>query len=391
MKYPVVMSERETLAAARAGRSIARYGDGELRLCVGGSSISQRRDTKLGEELRAILRDGGPHVLPCIPNTYSDTPRRTLWESYSTPQFTRLYDDRDYGSSFITRPDNAPWIDRPDYWAEVRMLWAERSVAYVGGQETLLRVMLQDAASVSTFMVDKRDAYNDIDSLTRFLLARPFDAVIISAGAAGTVLAGRLAGAQHALDLGHIGMFMENPGAFSIEPDELVSPSYRRQLRNQHARTHWGKSGHSWADKVAAFAKRIGAEQALDYGCGSGTLKPALAKLGLKCAEYDPGIVGKDILPKLADLVVSTDVFEHIEPENVANVLAHTRALARKGAFFAIAKQPAKAILDDGRNAHLVCKPTEWWVDRLVEAGWARDKITVAEDAWKKCVLLCLK
>lgn len=395
MTYPRTLSEMETLSAAHAGMSLARYGDGELRLCTGGPSISQRHDAKLQRELCAILANPPERVLPCIPNLVSETPRWRFWQDFKAQRYLRLYsapaEHGLYGSSFITRPDNAPWIDRPEYWERVRRLWAGRSVAYVGGQDVLLKVVTQDAKNTDVILAPKRDAYSDIDALTRRLLTRPYDVVVVALGAAGTVLAARLAGAQHTLDLGHIGMFMQNPGAFSMCDDDLVSPEYRALLRKQHATTHWGKGGHSWADKVAAFAKQIGAEQALDYGCGSGTLKPALAALGLKCAEYDPGIPGKDIPPKLADLVVSTDVFEHIETGRVDNVLKHTFALARKGAFFAIAKQPAKAILADGRNAHLTCQPTEWWVKRLCAAGWQRDKIVITEDAWKKCVLLLTK
>lgn len=184
---------------------------------------------------------------------------------------------------------------------------------------------------------------------------------------------------------------MTNPGAFSFDPDELATPEYRKLLRHAHATTGWGRGGGSWAEQVAQLARKLECADVLDYGCGGGMLKPALAKLGVKCLEYDPGVVGKDIPPKLADLVVSTDVFEHIETPLVPNVLKHTFALARKGAFFVIAKQPAKKILADGRNAHLTCQPTEWWIERLVEAGWQRDRIKVKEDAWKKCVLVLTK
>lgn len=389
MTYPRVMSERETLAAAIAGRSLARFGDGELAIAWGKKAVSQKADPKLALELREILR-GDRHVLPCIPNLVSCTPRWRFWEPFRAPTYTSLYYPTEYGSSFITRPDNAPWIDRPDYWDEVRKLWAGKSVAYVGGDKTLLSVM-DAAARIDVVMCPKRDAYSEIDSLTDRLLSRPYDAVIIAAGAAGTALAWRLGqdGAQHALDLGHIGQFMQNPGAFSFDQSDLTSPAYKALLEEQHRKTNWGKGGHSWSDKVRVFARELGATGALDYGCGRGTLKPALEALGLKCTEYDPGIPGKDIPPKLADLVVCTDVLEHVEPEKVDAVLRHIFCLARKGAFLAIAKKPAKAILGDGRNAHLICQEDGWWLERLRAAGWT--DLTVTETAWKKCVIQCRK
>lgn len=394
MTYPQVLTELETLHMARSGWSVSRYGDGELRICDGGRSISQDGSPKLAAELREILQGKWSRVLPCIPNLDSATPRHTFWSDFRAPRYARLYRPGIYyGSSFITRPDNAPWIDRPEYWNEVRRLWSGRTVAYVGGQRALYDVIKQDAAYADLIEAPLRNAYSEIDSLTRRLLSRPYAAIIISLGAAGTALAARLGrdGAQHALDLGHIGMFMQNPGAFSFAADDLTSPTYRQLLRQAHATTGWGRGGHNFAPDIAALAKRLGAADVLDYGCGGGTLKPALKALGVKCLEYDPGVIGKDIPPKLADVVASTDVFEHIEPELVDNVLRHTFALARKGAFFAIAKQPAKKILADGRNAHLTCRPTEWWIDRLVAAGWERDKITIKADAWKKCALELVK
>lgn len=396
MRYPPVATESNTLGSALRGWSIARFGDGELNLCRGRSSVSQQWTPEIQRELRTIAAGYIPCVLTCIPNIAGRdrTPRAGFWTPFRTKEFTDFYSFSGtvrYGSSFITRPDNAPWIDRPEYWAEVRKLWANKNVAYVSGNGALFPFIKQDAARVDEFAAPLRDAYSALDELTRALLARPYDAVIIALGAAGTCLAARLGanGAQHALDLGHMGMFMENPGAFNFQPDDLASDSYRALLREAHERTHWGKGGYGWAERVADFARGLNATEVLDYGCGQGTLRPALKALGVKCLEYDPGIPGKDVLPKLADVVVSTDVFEHIEPEKVDAVLRHTFALARKGGFFAIAKQPAKKILADGRNAHLVCQSTEWWVERLRAAGWK--DIKVKEDAWKKCLVLCRK
>jgi hypothetical protein len=392
MTYPKVMTEAETIAVARSGVSLARFGDGELRLATGvSSSVTQRRSETLAKELREILQvRRTSRLLPCVPDVLGATPRAAFWRPYAGRAYSGMMrPDFLYGNAFITRPDNAPWIDRPDYWQAVRALWAGKSVAYVSGQKTLFDVISPDAARVEVIPANERDAYAQIDELTRHVLRRPYDAVIIALGAAGTVLAARLAGAQHALDLGHIGMFMKNEGAYSFTPEDLASAQYRSMLRQMHETTKWGGGGHNWTEKILKFAMTVKAGQALDYGCGRGTLKPELEAAGLRCYEYDPGIVGKDIPPKLVDLVVSTDVFEHIEPEKVDAVLLHTFRLARKAGFFAIAKQPAKKILPDGRNAHLVCKSAEWWAERLRAAGWPR--VEIKEDAWKKCLILCQK
>lgn len=155
-----------------------------------------------------------------------------------------------------------------------------------------------------------------------------------------------------------------------MKPSQLASPEYREQLRITHARENhkWGGGGKSWADEVVAWAREIGAKTAVDYGCGRGTLKASVGDLAVH--EYDPGIVGKDAEPPVADMVVSTDVIEHIEPDNVLNVLRHMRALARFGSFHVISLRPAKLILPDGRNAHLSLLTQDEWLEKLNAVGF---------------------
>jgi hypothetical protein len=77
-------------------------------------------------------------------------------------------------------------------------------------------------------------------------------------------------------------------------------------------------------------------------------------------------------------MVVCTDVLEHIEPENVDDVLDDLQALTRRVGFFVIATRPAKKILEDGRNAHLIQHGLDWWLPKL----WTRFHIRTlkAED-----------
>jgi hypothetical protein len=116
-----------------------------------------------------------------------------------------------------------------------------------------------------------------------------------------------------------------------------------------------------------------GASSVLDYGCGQGTLRASVmaeSRKGLRFDEYDPGIQVKATLPSFADLVVCTDVLEHIEPERLDAVLAHLKLLARKAVFVVVALIPSAKILADGRNAHLIIRPANWWKKRCVAAGF---------------------
>lgn len=155
---------------------------------------------------------------------------------------------------------------------------------------------------------------------------------------------------------------------------ELISPRYRVMQRILHAQPEgYGTRGNKWADAVGALVSEYQASSVLDYGCGQGTLKVAVKQLGipgLRFSEYDPGIPGKETLPTFADLVVATDVLEHVEPERLMAVLAHLKLLARKAVFVVVALVPSAKILADGRNAHLIIRPALWWRKKFAEAGF---------------------
>ncbi len=109
----------------------------------------------------------------------------------------------------------------------------------------------------------------------------------------------------------------------------------------------------------------------LDYGAGRGSLAEALRLLvpaDIRISEYDPAVPRIQDMPVFADLVVTTDVLEHVEPERLGAVLAHLRLLARKAIFAVIATRPSNKVLSDGRNAHLILEQDAWWVERLLKA-----------------------
>lgn len=150
-----------------------------------------------------------------------------------------------------------------------------------------------------------------------------------------------------------------------LPPTELtarISPDYLELQRQYHSTTpHYGTSGGNYAETVKELIKNLGVKSVLDYGCGKGYLRKELGDI---VAEYDPCIPGKDSEPKPADLVVCTDVLEHIEPQKLDSVLEHIRCLGQ-WVFFVVATRPATKDLPDGRNAHLLINNAEWWKQTL--------------------------
>lgn len=165
---------------------------------------------------------------------------------------------------------------------------------------------------------------------------------------------------------------------------QLISDDYRRQNQTLHVeRTLYGAGGHRWAKQVATIMVTHGLTSVLDYGCGKATLLPAVRAImagngrqtgGLHA--YDPAVPGRMEAPPPCQLVACTDVLEHIEPDCLDAVLAHLADLTLARCFAVIATRPAKKILPDGRNAHLIVKPPAWWLAKL------RDYFKVASSTY---------
>lgn len=211
--YPRVLSEHATLAQAAQGRSIARYGDGELKLCLGKSIKSQDGNPQIAAYLRTILLDTESKALVCIPRIDPPgvSPKELFWRKFRERRYAGLFSTvSTYGSSFITRPDSAPVIEEESYWRAVRALWAGKDVVLVSGStKSLVPALMTDARSVTHIEAPRRNAWDVEAQLFGKLLGetRP---VILCLGPTATVLAYRLAyHGVHALDLGHVGMFLK--------------------------------------------------------------------------------------------------------------------------------------------------------------------------------------
>jgi hypothetical protein len=141
-----------------------------------------------------------------------------------------------------------------------------------------------------------------------------------------------------------------------------ITPDYLELNRQLHQTGTYGVSGSAWSPAVLQLCSVLHTRDVLDYGCGQRTLEKSL---GFPIHNYDPCIAGLDAPPQPADIVVCTDVLEHVEPACVDDVLDDLKRLANKAAFLVIANRPAKKHLPDGRNAHLIQQGREWWLPKL--------------------------
>ena len=164
----------------------------------------------------------------------------------------------------------------------------------------------------------------------------------------------------------------------------MHSKEYQAQLRQVHSgRSENKKWGTTGARNFGAFVTDYinhhngWIKSVLDFGAGQRTLgqrvREGLYVDGVTWDDYDPGI------PEISDdkyliwdydLVVSSDVLEHVEPEHLDSTLEQLRNCANKAQYHHIACDPCGLILPDGRNAHLSIHTPEEWREMLEVDGW---------------------
>jgi 2-polyprenyl-3-methyl-5-hydroxy-6-metoxy-1,4-benzoquinol methylase len=125
-----------------------------------------------------------------------------------------------------------------------------------------------------------------------------------------------------------------------------------------------GHSLNKYTDDIKKFYRLIGGGSILDYGCGKAVgwnrMKRELDYPLLTL--YDPAFKPYENKPTTQfDMVICTDVMEHIPEEDVMDVLKDIFSFARKGVFLGVSTKLANKLLPDGRNAHLTVKPASWW------------------------------
>lgn len=142
----------------------------------------------------------------------------------------------------------------------------------------------------------------------------------------------------------------------------LISDSYKTLNAKLHDSPEYGTSGAKWAETILIWSRRFDTRDILDYGAGKRTLEKAL---GFTIKNYDPAISEISEKPSPSDLVVCGDVLEHIEPECLEEVFKDILRCTKHWALLVIATRPAKRILPDGRNAHLIQEDAAWWLEKI--------------------------
>lgn len=156
--------------------------------------------------------------------------------------------------------------------------------------------------------------------------------------------------------------------AATSNPRDTISDDYLRLQMELHRNPEYGVAALGFGQVVKDLFLKIQGKTIADYGAGKCKLREALINAGLEGFEYfpfDPAFpeYGE---PRPADLVCCLDVLEHVEEPYVDRIVAQLRSITVNHGLFSIATGPAKKTLADGRNAHLIQKPSSWWLPKFL-------------------------
>lgn len=150
----------------------------------------------------------------------------------------------------------------------------------------------------------------------------------------------------------------------------MISNKLKKIYEDIHASTKFGKRAKIPSD-LKKFIKDKNPSSILDFGCGKGNLVQTLKENypNIEVYGYDPANPKYNKEVPCVDMVISTDVLEHVEPEFINDTI---EMLSLKGKFHyhLISCAPAKLILPDGRNAHLIQEGPDWWRPKFQQAGF---------------------
>lgn len=210
MTYPDVRDEFETIKKVAKGYSLARFGDGELKMSLGQGYRRQSGSQKLADELSRVLTSPNERCIVGIPTMHPDGPKIGNWLRHRDRFLSVISQDMRYYSAFVSRPDSAPWINTRKYARSVVSLWSQKKVAVLCERKgSMFRAVRPAALKAIHVECPRFGAYDMIDELESRILATEPDIAILSCGPSATCLADRLSRrGLHSVDLGSIGQFI---------------------------------------------------------------------------------------------------------------------------------------------------------------------------------------
>lgn len=218
---PAILTVDQTLDALIDGKSIARFGGGDLWTMEGGFEMFQKPSAELTRRLREVLTSEDPDLLIGIPSfTYELSTELAdgMWEYClrSAPRLRRILNPYlktgiTYAATEVSLAHSTfgEGFDRGAYFEKCRRIWDGARVVLIHGEgifDGFTHDIFDNASSVDHLLVPKHDAFDQYDDILGRALQAPVESLMIAIlGPTATVLAYDLHRAGYrALDLGHI-------------------------------------------------------------------------------------------------------------------------------------------------------------------------------------------
>ena len=180
-----------------------------------------------------------------------------------------------------------------------------------------------------------------------------------------------------------------------IRPSKtLITPEYKQELFDLHAQALWGNTGGKYVgDSVVKILEdHPEIKTILDYGCGAATLKKFVEDKGITDKQwtlYDPAVKIYDKEPTgKFDLVISTDVLEHVEEIMLNNVIRNLQSLTGKFLLSEIACYLCNSEFESGpyvgQDMHISLKAPDGWRLRLAHPDFEDiESVSYVLEHWK--------
>jgi len=147
----------------------------------------------------------------------------------------------------------------------------------------------------------------------------------------------------------------------------IVNSRLREQYAHLHSRDEYGDGAERFCLHIQACISDLKPDSILDYGCGQSLLQKGLELGASVFCRYDPAIPDVAELPiQTADLLINTDVLEHVPHEDLRDLLKHMSNVS-ENVFFNIATRKASQILPNGQNAHCTVMNAGQWLTTIRE------------------------
>ncbi len=218
-----VMSITQTIdVIVKEGKSISRFGDGELLLMMNARDIYFQKSSKaLAEKLTTVINSNLPNHLVCINAALVSQKglkqqSKAHWIDFAnkySQTLQKLIQGRNYvfGNALISRfyLHKTDKTDVPYIVGQLKKIWHEKDILIVEGAYSRLGIgndLFSNSKSLSRIICPTENAFDNYDAILEKTLAFGKDKLVILAlGPTATILAYDLCAHQiQALDLGHI-------------------------------------------------------------------------------------------------------------------------------------------------------------------------------------------